>query len=171
MRQLLLCAALAAAACTTTYDYGPATAGASDGTRELTAKTSSQFVRGIYADLVGRAPDSYVFVLKINGVQQLSLPIDEETEIVSTLDGLGDSLPLRNLLVTGLLHSSQVTIPDKAAVADPRAYITQQFERLLGRDPNAYELEAFAEAWQTDPAVGPRAIIRAITGSREYQSQ
>ena len=171
MKTLLVIAALAAASCTTTYAYEPASAGAPDGTRELTAKTSSQFVRGIYADIVGRTPESWDFVLKINGVQQFSLPIDEETEIVSTLDGLGDSLPLRNLLVIGLLHSSEVTIPDKTTVADPRAYITQQFERLLGRDPNTYELETFADAWQTDPAVGPRAVIRAITGSREYQSQ
>ena len=159
------------AACTTTYDYDVVNAGDPDGTRELQAKTSSQFVRGVYADLLGRAPESYDFVLKINGVQQFSLPIDEETEIVSTLDGLGDSLPLRNLLVAGMLHSSEITIPDKTQVADSRGYITDQFKRLLGREPNTYELETFAAQWQTDPAVGPRAVIRAITGSREYQSQ
>jgi hypothetical protein len=68
------------------------------------------------------------------------------------------------------LHSAEVTIPDKGTVV-ARDYIRDQFRRLLGREPNTYELQAFADAWTRDPAVGPRTIIRAITGSREYQSQ
>lgn len=164
--------ALVAVSCTTTYDYGQVTAGDPEGNaRERKAKTSPQFVRALYADLVGRTPESYDFVLAINGVPQLKLPIDEERELVGALDGLGDSLPLRNLIVNGVLHSAAITIADKAAIADPSAYIHDQFARLLGREPNAYELAAFTTAWQQDPAVGPRAIIRAITGSREYQSQ
>ena len=90
------------------------------------------------------------------------------------LDGIGDSMPMRNLIVKGLLHSTEVTIPDKATASnagDPRPYIKTQFEKLLGRSPNAYELEAFAAEWIKEPAVGPRTIIRAIIGSREYQSQ
>jgi hypothetical protein len=171
MKHILLIAVIVASACTTTYDYDSVNAGDPDGTHQLQGKTSSQFVRGVFADLLGRSPESWQFTLKINGQTQFQLPIDEETEIVNTLDGLGDSLPLRNLLVAGLLHSSEITIPDKTAVPDPRAYIKDQFNRLLGRDPNTYELETFAAQWQTDPAVGPRAVIRAIVGSREYQSQ
>jgi len=72
-------------------------------------------------------------------------------------------------VVVGLLHSAEITIPAKTAVADSRTYIHDQFTKLLGREPNVYELETFAHAWETDPAVGPRAVIRAITGSREYQ--
>ena len=53
---------------------------------------------------------------------------------------------------------------------DPAEFIAEQFRRLLGREPSAYELRAFADEWQTDDAVGPRAIIRALVGSREYQS-
>jgi len=52
-----------------------------------------------------------------------------------------------------------------------RDYIRDQFRRLLGREPNTYELEAFAAEWENDPAVGPRTVIRAIIASREYQSQ
>jgi hypothetical protein len=169
MIRIILIAALAA--CTTTYDYNDVAAGSPDNTHELIGKTSTQFVRGVYADLLGRAPESYVFVLKVNGQTIFQIPISEETEVVTTLDGLGDSLPLRNLLVAGLVHTSEAGVPDKATVTDSRAFITQQFERLLGREPNTYELETFAAQWQTDPAVGPRAVIRAIVGSRAYQSQ
>jgi hypothetical protein len=168
MRYLVTFALLGA--CTTTYDVDRVSAGAPEtGGRVLHAKTSSEFVRGIYADLVGRTPESYDFELDINGTQAVKFPIDEEAMLVATLDGLGDGLPMRNLLVIGLLHSAEVMLPDKTAVADPRTYIHDQFTKLLGREPNVYELETFTKAWESDPAVGPRAVIRAITGSREYQ--
>lgn len=163
--------ALAAAACTDTYAYDPATAGDAEGMREVRAKTSTQYLRGLYADLVGRTPETFEFVLKLNGTEAFRLPLDEETQLTNTLEGLGDSLPLRNLVANGLLHSVEVSIPDKASVADPRAYIRDQFRRFLGRDPNAYELEQFAGEWAKDASVGPRTVIRAIVGSREYQSQ
>jgi hypothetical protein len=159
------------AACATSYDYDPATAGEGEGSgRPLVAKTSSQFVRTLYADLVGRNPESFTLQITVNGTPAVSTPVDEQSTIVTVLDGLGDSQPMRNLIADGMLHGAEVSLPAKADVPDPRAYITEQFERLLGRDPNVYELETFANAWQTDDAVGPRTIIRAIVGSREYQA-
>ena len=164
--------ALALAACATTYEYDPTTIGAPEGDgRAPRGKTSSQFVRGVYADLLGRAPTTFDFTVKVNGATQLTLPLDEQAQLVNVLDGLGDGLPMRNVLVSGLLHGSEVTLPAKGSVSDARGYIGEQFTRLLGREPNAYELAAFADAWDNDPAVGPRTIIRAIVGSREYQSQ
>src|SRR5262245_56363769 len=140
MMRLILACALAAAACTTTYDYDPSTVGDTDGgDRAPRGKTSSQFLRGVYADLLGRAPQTYDFTLQVNGVTQFTLPLDEQTQLVNVLDGLGDALPMRNLLVNGLLHSTEVTIPDKAGIADAPGYIRQQFTRLLGREPNVYE--------------------------------
>jgi hypothetical protein len=171
MKRVLLFAVLAAFACTDTYDYDPATAGDQDGAREPRGKTSSQFLRGIYADLLGRNPQSYDFVLSVNGQEQFRIPLDEETQLASALDGLGDSTPARAVIVNGLLHSPEVSLPEKTAVADPSAFVSEQFRKLLGRDPNPYELAAFTDAWQSDAAVGPRTVIRAITGSREYQSQ
>jgi hypothetical protein len=169
MMRLALAIALCGA-CTTTYEVDRVSAGTPEGTgHTLHAKTSSQFVRGIYADLLGRTPTSFDFELDINGVMAVTIPIEEESSLVGVLDGLGDGLPLRNLLVAGLLHSSEVTLPAKAAVTDARTYIHDEFTKLLGREPNVYELETFAHAWETDPAVGPRAVIRAITASREYQ--
>jgi hypothetical protein len=171
MTRLLVICALAAAACTTTYDYDPTTLGDAEGARAPRGKTSSQFVRDVYADLLGRTPTTFDFTLSVNGVNQFTVPLDEQAQLVAVLEGLGDGLPMRNLVVNGLLHSTEVTMPDKASVADPKAYIRQQFERLLGREPNVYELQVFADAWTRDPAVGPRTIVRAIVGSRAYQSQ
>ena len=170
MKRLLLIIALATACTETTYDYDPATAGdVEGGDRAPRAKSSSQFLRGLYADLLGRTPESYDFVIKV-GTQESRLPLDEEIQLTSVLEGLGDSLPMRNLLVKGLLHSAEITVPAKSDV-NAQDYISEQFRRLLGREPNAYELGAFADEWAKDPAVGPRTIIRAIVGSREYQSQ
>jgi len=169
---LAVTVALAGAACTeTTYEYDPATAGDAEGSHELRAKTSSQFLRGLYADVLSRTPETFEFVLKLNGTEALKLPLDEEMQLTAVLEGIGDSLPMRNVIANGLLHSVEATVPDKASVSDPRAYIRDQFRRLLGREPNAYELEQFVGEWSKDAAVGPRTVIRAIIGSREYQSQ
>lgn len=172
MSRFLALVVVAAAACTTTYAYDSTSAGDAEGSaRAPRAKTSSQFVRGVYADLLGRTPNTHDVALSVNGMPPVTFTLDEESILDTTLDGVGDAAPMRALFVNGLLHSSELTLPDKAAVTDPKAYITDQFKRLLGREPNVYELAAFADAWTNDPAVGPRAIIRAITGSRAYQSQ
>ena len=169
MKRLIL---LALVACSTSYDYDATSAGTPEGSaRAPRAKSDDQFVHGIYADLLGREPESYDQVIQVNGQLSSEFTLDEQTQLVDALDALGDATPMRALLVNGLLHSTESQIPDKSAVTDPRAYITQQFDQLLGRDPNVYELETFASAWASDPKVGPRTIIRAITGSREYQSQ
>ena len=168
----LLVLVLLAAACTQTYDYDPATAGDQEGSaREPRAKTSSQFLRGVYADLLNRSPESYDFIIKLDGKENGRFKLDEETQLSTVLDGIGDSTPMRAIFVNGLLHSAEVTLPDRGSIKDPRTYIHDQFTRLLGREPNVYELEAFVDAWQNDANVGPRTIIRAIVGSREYQGQ
>jgi hypothetical protein len=170
MMRLLLIVALASA-CTDVYDYDPTNAGEPEGSeRAPRGKTSTQFLRGIYADLLGRTPESYEIVIKFQGTEAFRFTADEEALLSNSLDGLGDSLPMRNLIANGILHSAEITIPAKSAVV-ARDYIRDQFRRLLGREPNTYELEAFAAEWDKDPAVGPRTIIRAIVASREYQSQ
>jgi len=157
--------------CTETYDYQPATAGeAEGGGREPRGKNSSQFVRSVYADLLGRSPESFDLVLQLEGVEQLRIPLDEEAQLVAVLDGIGDAQPMRNLVANGLLSGDEISLPAKADV-EARAFIREQFRKLLGREANPYELSAFATEWESDAAVGPKAIIRAIVGSREYQSQ
>jgi hypothetical protein len=167
----LITAMLALGACTDTYDYEPTTAGDPEGsTREPRGKNPSQFVRSLYADVLGRQPETYDFSLQIGGTEAFRLPLDEEAQLVGALDGIGDSQPMRNLITKGLLHSEEASIPEKADV-DARTFIREQFRKLLGREPNPYELAFFESEWKTDSAVGPRAIIRALVGSREYQSQ
>lgn len=168
---ILVALALAAPACTDTYNYDPATAGDPEGARDPRPKSSTQFVRGLYSDLLNRAPDQYEVAVKLDGAVLFQIPIDEELQLTTALDGLGDSLPLRNVIAQGLLRSAELALPERASIADPRAFIREQFRRLLGREPNAYELAQFAAEWAADLAVGPRTIIRAIVGSREYQSQ
>lgn len=172
-RSLVVAAlALAAGACDTTYDFDRTTVGEDDGTSGTArSRTSSQFVRGLFADVLGRAPERYDFVVTVNGQPGFTLPIDEETFLVDTLDGMGDPAPLRALIVKGVVESEEVDLPIKSSVGDPAAFIADQFRRLLGREPNAYELAAFVEAWSSDPAVGPKAVVRALAGSREYQSK
>ena len=49
--------------------------------------------------------------------------------------------------------------------------VRDQFRKLLGREPKSHEAYAFLDAWNTDAAAGPKTVIRAIVGSREYQSR
>ena len=171
---LVVAGGVALGACETTYEFESTTVGEGDGTtREARSKTSSQFVRGVYADLLARAPARYnpVLVFGAGADQRATIPRDEERDLVNLLDGVGDPGPLRSLIVRGLLEDPAAQVPSKEAVADPAAYVRDRFRRYLGREPNPYELAAFVDAWRTDPAVGPRAVIRALLDSREYQSR
>lgn len=166
-----LCAALfALPACTTEYDFDPITVGDDDSGREPRDKANSQFVRSVYADLLGRTPEVFDFSVTVNGEPAFIVPIDEQELLVNTLDGVGDPTPMRALLTTGLVNSAEADIPAKSDVSDAREYIAEQFRRLLGRDPSVYELQTFHDEWQSDSAVTPATIIRALIGSREYQS-
>ena len=175
MTRHLLCAALAAAlagaACgETTYGFEDVTVGEDDGARAPQERSNSQYVRAVYADLVGRAPQSYEFVVSADGDELFRFPVDEQSLLVDVLEGMGDSRPLRALLAAGLVASDEVSLPERGDVDDPAAFISDKFRRLLGREPSAYELRAFVDQWQADDAVGPRTVVRALIGSREYQS-
>jgi hypothetical protein len=162
--------ALAAACGDTTYGFDDVTVGEDDGARQPQERSNSQFVRAVYGDLVGRAPESYEFVVSADGDELFRFPVDEQSQLVDSLEGMGDSRPLRALLTAGLVSSAEVRLPERAEVEDPAAFISDQFRRLLGREPTAYELRAFVDEWQADEAVGPRTVVRALIGSREYQS-
>ncbi len=166
---LLLLACVAA--CTeTTYDFSDVDVGGDGSGRAPRERSNSQFVRAAYADLLGRTPESYDVVVTVNGTEAARFPVDEQQILLAGLDGVGDPAPMRSLMVSGLLASDEVNLPRKAEVDDPSGYITDQFRFFLGRDPNPYELATFADEWAKDPAVGPRAIIRALMESREYQT-
>jgi hypothetical protein len=161
-----------AVACKDEYEFDPVTAGDSDTERVPRPKTDGQFLRSVYADLLGRAPGQLEVSLVDEGGNTLSeFPLDEQELLLVVLDGVGDDDAMRSLVVAGLVESEELQLPAKADVADPAAFVTEQFRNFLGREPNAYELDAFVAAWNQDPAVDPRVVVRAIIGSREYQSQ
>lgn len=173
MHTLRLAAALAllSTACgDTTYSFEDVTVGEDDGARAPRERSNSQFVRAVYGDLVGRAPESYEFVVEAGPTELFSFPVNEQSLLVDVLEGMGDSRPLRALLTAGLVASAEVALPDRGEVDEPAEFISEQFRRLLGREPSAYELRAFVDEWEADDAVGPRTVVRALIGSREYQS-
>jgi hypothetical protein len=162
---------LVLAACAdTTYSFEDVTVGEDDGARAPRERSNSQFVRAVYGDLVGRAPESYEFVVEAGDVELIRFPVSEQSLLVDVLEGMGDSRPLRALLTAGLVASAEVSLPERDEVDEPAELISEQFRRLLGRDPSAYELRAFVDEWEADEAVGPLSIVRALIGSREYQS-
>lgn len=154
-----------------TYEFDPVAVGEEGPTREPRARTNQQWVRAVYTDLVGRAPESYDFeVVDGAGTVLATFPIAEQDFLLFTLDGVGDPTPLRSVIVAGLVRSDEVALPEKDEVDDPAAWISGQFRRFLGRDPNEYELDVFLAEWEADDAVNPRTVVRALVGSREYQS-
>lgn len=158
--------------CSYTYDFDPLTIGDDSAGRVPEARTNSQFVRAVYADILGRAPDVYNFaLLDGQGAELAAFPIKEQRDIVNSLDGMGDPDPLRAIVTAGLLGSEEIQVPEKGQIDDPTAYVRDQFRTLLGREPSTYETHTFVASWETDEATGPRAVIRAIVGSREYQSR
>jgi hypothetical protein len=169
---LAACALLGAAGCgDAEYGFAPIAIGDDQAGRTPKARSNAQFVRAVYADLIGRAPEAYDFNVTYGGQPGFSFQVDENGFLVDALDGMGDPDALRAVIVAGLVNSSEVSFPEKSEVADPAAFITEQFRRFLGRDPGAYELAAFESEWKADPAVGPKTVVRALIGSREYQSQ
>jgi hypothetical protein len=159
------------AACTdTTYSFDDVTIGGDDNSVEPRPRSNSQYVRAIYADLIGRTPEVYDLVLLNGGVEAGRFSLDEQAIVLQALDDVGDPTPMRALLATALVDSSEADVPEKGDVDDAAGFITEQFNKLLGREPNSYELQAFVDEWKSDSKVNPRTIIRALVGSREYQS-
>lgn len=167
----LVIAALATSGCgETTYEFEPVVVGDDGDARAPRPKTNQQFLRSVYADLIGRAPEVYDFVLTVGGAERARLRIDEQQFLLGALDSVGDPAPLRSAIASGLVRHAEADLPAKGDVGDPDQFIRDQFRRFLGREPNAYELRGFRDAWDADDAVNPRTVIRALIDSREYQS-
>lgn len=114
------------------------------------AKSDFMWIRGIFVDLLGRKPTFEEFRNFRNAVQALA-----------------DSRPLRSVLAKVILDSGQVPLPDAKGL-DARAFVTEWFDRLLGRAPSEVELAAFAAAI-TESSLPPTAALQAILASAEYQ--
>lgn len=108
------------------------------------------YVRALFVDLLGREPSP-----------------DEAETLRGALDGLGDSRPLRAVVVRMLLDSGKVPMPDKAAIADPTAWVRGEFQRLLGRDPAEDELRLFVATFH-EPECEPRTIVQVLLADPAY---
>jgi hypothetical protein len=110
------------------------------------------FIRSLAVDLVDKVPSEV-----------------ETQRLRSALDGLADSGPLRSLLARLMLDSGRTSIPEKASIADPSAWIEGLFEQLLGRPPNSSEARAFGHAF-SDKDCRTTTIVYAIVSHPEYQT-
>ena len=155
----------------TTYVFDEVDVGDDEAGRTPRERSDSQFIRAVYADLIGRSTGTQEVTVRFGNGTPLVLPIDEQDTLENILQGLGDSRALRAVLVAGLVDHEEANIPDKADVTDAAEFVGEQFRRFLGRNPSAYELAAFVADWNTDDAISPKTVIRALIGSREYQSQ
>lgn len=110
------------------------------------------FVRALFVDLLGRLPSE-----------------EEARRLRSALDGLSDPGPLRSVFARILIDSGQVALPERFQVKDPAAWVTDLFQRLLGRAPRESELATFVAAFQ-DPMCRPQTVLYALVTHPEYQS-
>lgn len=110
------------------------------------------YVRALFVDLLGRLPGS-----------------EEGQRLRSALDGMADARPLRSLFARLLLDSGKVTLPERAQITDPEAWVTGNLERLLGRPTLPAERTEFLAAFR-DPACRPATVLYAIVSHPEYQT-
>lgn len=169
-----LCAALmlaAPAGCSdTTYIFEDVELGPDEDERTPRPRTNLQWLRSVYTDLLGRSPEAYDLILTVNGAEAARFPLDEQDQLLSFLDAVGDPAPMRGILTAALVRNVDANLPSKNDITDPAEFISEQFRKYLGRDPGLYELETFVDEWNDDPNVNPRTVVRALLGSREYQS-
>jgi hypothetical protein len=108
------------------------------------------FVRALFVDLLEREPTP-----------------DEAETLRGALDGLGDSRPLRAVVVRMLLDSGRVALPEKTSIADPTAWVREQFRRFLARDASQDELRVFVTAFH-DEACEPKTILQVLLSDPAY---
>jgi hypothetical protein len=164
-----LCLSIASAACES-FDFQRIDLGA-DKRGEAHERSSEQYVRALYADLLNRAPAVRQLAVTAADGTESTLQLNERSILVAALEGVGDPTPVRRLIAAGLVGSPEAGLPGRDEVPDPQAFIVEQFERLLGREPAAEELASFVWEWNEDAALTPATVVQAIVGSREYQSQ
>ncbi len=108
------------------------------------------FVNAIHVDLLGRIPTAL-----------------EAEPMREALDGLGDSAPLRSILVRLMLDSGKVSLPDKHELSDWDEWSNQIFGRFFGREASEEELDAVRAALN-QPSCQPATIIYALLSHPEY---
>jgi hypothetical protein len=120
-------------------------------TQRRRPKSERQFLRGLYIDLLERAPDA-----------------EELRNLRNAMNAMADPAPLRSVLAKVVLDSPQAKLPLTAA-GEERAFVAACFLRYLARAPNDKELDTFTAAL-LHKGGKPQQIVRALVGSLEYQT-
>jgi hypothetical protein len=113
-------------------------------------KSAAEFLRGAFADLVGRRPS----------FSELSALVRAASVVP------GDAA--RNALVQAILDGGEARIPLLVDVRDPKAWVADRFLRHLGRAPTEAEAQAYEKALR-DPDGGPALVLRALLTCPEAQ--
>ncbi|MGE0142066.1 MAG: hypothetical protein AB7I19_02530 [Planctomycetota bacterium] len=112
-------------------------------------RTHYQIVRGLYFDVLGRAP-SY----------------DETRNTRNALSSMADPTPMRIVLARILVDSPKAILPGSRADGDA-AFVRAAFEHYLGRPPTSGESARFVNSLQQGGAA-ERHVARALLASVEY---
>lgn len=112
-------------------------------------KSDRVFVRSLYADLLGRAPDYQEFRRCRNALLALS-----------------DSRPLRSVLIKMMLDANLGEIG--APGEDKAAFVRSLYLRFLAREPTAKESEGFAKELAAEGDA--KLLVRALLTHSEYQT-
>lgn len=112
------------------------------------AKTDAQWIRTLWADLLGARPDYKEF-----------------RDTRNALLALADSMPIRLVLGKVVIDSKQA---DRVATVrgESERWVKERFLLLLGRPANREEVAACLELLER---YGSRAVLRGIVASQEYQ--
>ncbi len=129
--------------------------------RPARAKDDHQFIRGLFVDLLGRAPALQEFRNMRNALQALTDPAPLRGVLAKVMLDSGAVLPLRT---ADAAASGQTS--DSGSVTG--AQVTEVFRRFLGRDPTPDELSAFLTIL-ADPGSTWRTAALALLTSPHYQ--
>lgn len=113
-------------------------------------RTDHQFIRSLYMDLLERQPT-----------------YDELRNMRNALQSMADPTPVRAVMAKVILDSGRAKLPPFRN-GEEEAFVTECFERYLGRGPNQEEAAAFVRALRDEGAL-PVLVVRALVGSVEYQ--
>ncbi len=120
------------------------------GRKQLRAKETVTFVRGLFVDLLERKPTNREMAALVRAVESLR----------------GGSAAFA-ALVRIMIDSGEAPLPLLVDIYDAPRWVKDRFLRYLGRGPTAPELKAYGEVL-LHPQGGPEVVIQALLTGPEY---
>jgi len=120
------------------------------GRKQLRAKETVTFVRGLFVDLLERKPTNREMAALVRAVESLH----------------GGSAAFA-ALVRIMIDSGEAPLPLLVDIYDAPRWVKDRFLRYLGRLPTATELKAYGEVL-LHPQGGPDVVIQALLTGPEY---